>query len=229
LADILLLEDSAAEALLVVAALKTVGRVQVASDVAQARALAERTVFDLLILDISLPDSDGFKALGLIRSFATNATTPAFFLSGRSDLASKLAGFSLGAVDYVVKPFDPLELAARARARIQDRGREEWRWGNLIVRPLQGRAFVLHSGQEAESELKLTPMEFKILARMIQESDQTVSREALLDAIHGPDGRDSFDRAIDKHVSRLRKKLAPAQVGVEASSGLGYRLSSLKS
>ncbi len=180
---------------------------------------------DLVVLDIKLPGVDGYEVLAAIRR---RGDTPVIMVTALAEDLDKLQALRIGADDYVVKPFNPLEVVARAKAvlrRTMGRTSEQvLRVGSLAVDPQAYRATV-DSGA-GQMTLDLTRTEFRILAHMAAAPDRAFERSELVDACL-PES-EALDRTVDSHVSNLRRKLAAAGadgllVGVR---GVGYRLDS---
>ncbi|WP_434058458.1 response regulator [Coralliovum pocilloporae] len=178
---------------------------------------------DLVVLDINLPKADGFTVLGELRQ---RGDTPVMMVTALAEDLDKLSALRIGADDYVVKPFNPLEVVARAKAILR-RGRSTeaavFRLGDLVVDPTAHTAFVQSDGSKAHLDLTLT--EFTLLAHMIRVPSKAFSRAELLDACF-PDS-DALERTIDSHVSNLRRKLdkGGAEGMLTSVRGIGYRLS----
>jgi DNA-binding response OmpR family regulator len=197
-------------------------RVLSAGDGPTALAMARAEKPDLIVLDIMLPGMDGWEVCRRLRA---ETNTPIIMLTARLEESDQVVGLELGADDYVTKPFSPRALVARVRAvlrRIQGQVRtpQRLRLGGLEI-DLQGRRAEL-DGQP----LQLTPNEFKLLALLARHPGQTLTREQLLDELHGA-AYPSFDRSIDSHIKNLRRKLqarsgqAPS---IDTVYGVGYRL-----
>ncbi len=159
---------------------------------------------DLCILDLGLPDKDG---LALVHRLATESRAAVMIISGRSMVQDKVVGLELGADDYITKPFDPAEVVARARALLRRGSKQD-------VAP---EAQVRFAGWVADfDQFKLTADdgsvtdlsngEAQVLRLFLKSPNRLITREQMLEAIGG-DADDSFDRAIDVRVSRLRTKL----------------------
>jgi DNA-binding response OmpR family regulator len=198
-------------------------RVVSASDGVSALAMARRVKPDLIVLDLMLPGMDGLQ---VCRTLRKETTTPIIMLTARAEEADQLVGLELGADDYITKPFSPRALVARVRAVLR-------RAQNQVKTPSMVRAGRLeidverHQASIDGKSLPLTPNEFKLLTLLAQYPGQILSREQLLDHLHGA-AYASFDRSIDSHVKNLRHKLeaSPAQTGcIEAVYGVGYRFS----
>ncbi|WP_430535676.1 response regulator transcription factor [Listeria rocourtiae] len=190
-----------------------------AEDGIDALAVLEKTTVDLAIIDIMMPNMDGWELCSAIKSFQE---IPVIFLTARGEIEQKIKGFSLGADDYVVKPFAPEELVARIRVllkRYQILATQEIRIGNISLNEkemlviLQNRAITL--------PLK----EFQLLFRLAGYPDKTFSREQLIEEIWGYD-YEGDERTVDVHIKRLREKF-PANISgftIRTIRGLGYRL-----
>jgi two-component system response regulator CpxR len=180
----------------------------------------DRTPPDLLILDVMMPGKDGLTAL---RELRLRHQLPVIILSARGDPADRVVGLELGADDYLSKPFLPRELLARVRALLR-RGAaapdEPLTVGLLRLQPGERRAWV------ADVELKLTGAEYSLLLTLARHAGVVVNKAALTEEGLGrPIER--FDRSVDVHVSRLRRKLVTASMqapGIESVRGSGYLL-----
>lgn len=190
-----------------------------AEDGVEALAVLEKTTVDLAIIDIMMPNMDGWELCSAIKNFQE---MPVIFLTARGEIEQKIKGFSLGADDYVVKPFAPEELVARIRVllkRYQILATQEIRIGNISLNEkemlvmLQNRAITL--------PLK----EFQLLFRLAGYPDKTFSREQLIEEIWGYD-YEGDERTVDVHIKRLREKFPTDISGfaIRTIRGLGYRL-----
>lgn len=175
---------------------------------------------DLIILDIGLPEMDGFEVCRRLRIVSD---TPVLFLTARDDEIDRIVGLELGADDYVTKPFSPRELVARVRAILKRTGRsatsDTLSRGRVTLDP---RA---RSCRVDGAELALTGTEFDILARLMAEPDRLAPRPALIAALWGARSPVS-DRTLDSHLRNLRRKLADAGCdgAIETVHGQGMRL-----
>ena len=178
---------------------------------------------DLVVLDIKLPGLDGYEVLAAIRR---RGETPVIMVTALAEDLDKLQALRIGADDYVVKPFNPHEVVARARAvlrRTLGRAPESLlRIGPLSVDPQAIRAVI--EGASGQVALDLTPTEFRILALMAAAPGRAFARADLVDACL-PEG-EALDRTVDSHVSNLRRKLsaAGAEGLLTGVRGIGYRL-----
>lgn len=174
--------------------------------------------FDAAILDIGLPDIDGFAVLATLRR--RGSSTPILMLTARDALGDRVAGLDLGADDYLVKPFAPSELVARLRAIV--RRREGQAAGAVVVGTLfcdwrTGRA------QVNERDLNLRPREWAALRVLASRPGQVVDRDLLAAEVFPNDEAPSVN-ALEIHVGRLRRKLQPDGPAVNNIRGRGYRL-----
>ena len=175
--------------------------------------------YDLLIMDIMMPKLDGFTACKEIRK---NSDVPIIMLSARGEEYDKLFGFELGIDDYVVKPFSPKELLARANAVIARHKandatfKDTMKFGGLEVN-MTART-VLIDGEKIE----LTPKEYDLLFYLIQNKNVALSRDKLLSDIWGYDFFGD-DRTVDTHIKNLRSNLGPYRDYIVTLRGMGYK------
>ena len=201
-------------------------RVAEANDGTLGLELARRKHPSLVVLDLMLPGLDGFE---ICRKLYLESMVPVIMLTARVEEADRLEGLDLGADDYMTKPFSPRELAARVRAVLRaDResalsAHPELSFGTIALN-LRTRQASMDG-----AELKLTPTEFRLLTLLVQEPGRIFSRDEIMDRVFGYDF-DGFDRAVDFHVSALRRKLEAGCTGsakhIETIYGSGYRLRS---
>ena len=198
-ARLLLVEDDARLATMVVDYLGEAGfRVVVAPTGKAATQAIGSQGFDLVILDLMLPDADG---LDLCRSIRARSDIPLLMLTARGDPLDRVVGLELGADDYLPKPFEPRELLARLRAILRRRNTpgsaEVLRFGRLEID--KGAREVRLDGQRRT----MTSHQFALLLTLAERAGRVLSREALMDLTRGASLED-FDRSIDVHISRLR-------------------------
>lgn len=173
-----------------------------------------------ILLDRRLPDGDGLSLIATARNNGRNA--PVIMLTARADLAERIEGLDAGADDYLAKPFAVDELLARLRAvlrRPADRAPDVARVGRLAY-DYAGRAVAV-----GDAPLELPRRELLVLETLLRRRGRTVQRSALEEAVYSFDD-EIQSNALDAHVSRLRRKLADADAGVEihAIRGIGYLL-----
>ncbi|MRV75586.1 response regulator [Duganella sp. FT92W] len=174
---------------------------------------------DVVLLDLNLPGLDGLEVCRAVRTFSQ---APIIMLTARVDEVDRLLGLDAGADDYVCKPFSPREVVARVRAQLR---RASGALAQQAAAPLfavdRDRMRILLAG----AALTLTPVEFRILAELIEHPDRVYSRQQLLDVAH-EDQRDISDRTVDSHIKNIRRKLAARPVAAECLQsvyGVGYR------
>jgi len=185
-------------------------RVVSASDAAAARKALASHKFDLVILDIMMPGEDG---LSLCRYIAERLHVPVILLTARNEDADRIVGLEIGADDYVVKPFNPRELLARARAIIR---RAHALPPSMRVAAAKSVRFGAWTLKTVRRELvgedgvvvPLTSREFKLLQIFLAHPNVILKRDVLLDLAQGREAA-PFDRSIDNQVSRLRRKIEP--------------------
>jgi two-component system response regulator CpxR len=173
---------------------------------------------DLVVLDVMLPGMDGFE---ILRQLRQKSRVPVLMLTARVDDLDRIAGLELGADDYLVKPFNPRELAARIRAILRrtepqfaERGRLEVNGVNLDP----GSREVTVDGRRVE----LTTLEFDILELLMRAAGRGLSRDELMEAIYNRKSS-PFERSIDMHISHLRKKLELNRTLIKTVRGVGYQ------
>ena len=189
---------------------------------AEALALAERMEFDLVLLDLNLPDGDGRD---VCRDLRRKSDVPVVMLTARGTEMDRVVGLELGADDYVVKPFSSAEVIARIRAVLRRAGRGgaptgPRSVGDLVVDPSARRAVL--SGEE----LDLTRREFDLLVRLMRDAGTVVTREELLSSVWDENWFGST-KTLDVHVGTLRRKLgddADDPTYVHTVRGVGFRM-----
>lgn len=213
---LLVIEDDHAVRVGLVRGLKSAGfSVLCAADGSVGVTMALDEPFDLIILDLMLPERDGFD---LLEAWRSRISTPVIVLSARTELAARLRSFSLGAVDYQAKPFFIEELIARIHARlgIKDAAPRRIALCDLLI-DLDGRT-VSRDGEA----LSFTRNEFNLLACLLERPGRAISRRFLADHALPEDGART-DRTVDSHLSRVRAKLGDAGGSIKTVWGVGYR------
>ena len=182
---------------------------------------------DLLLLDLMLPNRDGWEITRMIRSDAKLADTPVIMVTARVEDTDKILGLELGADDYITKPFNPREVLARVRAllRRQQRSQEITTPAVLQVGDLRldpGR----HVVRLGDAPIDLTRSEFNLLEALMESPGYVFTRAELIEKALGY-SYEGFDRTLDTHIKNLRQKLGddPKQPRyIETVYGVGYRL-----
>lgn len=179
---------------------------------------------DLVLLDVNMPKRDGFEVLAEVRR---RGATPVIMITARAEDLDKLFALRVGADDYVVKPFNPLEVVARTKAVLRRAHGVGGDVARLRSGPLEldSESYTVWAdGGERPIQLDLTLTEYRLVAHLMRQPSRVYSRSELVDACL-PDG-DALDRTVDSHISKIRRKLESA--GVEGYCvgvrGVGYRL-----
>jgi two-component system alkaline phosphatase synthesis response regulator PhoP len=196
-------------------------RVLSAGDGLSGLAAARRERPDLVVLDLMLPGMDG---LDVCRTLRRESDVPVIMLTARVEEADRLVGLELGADDYITKPFSPRELTARVRTVLR-RAHGPLQTASLLRLAdleidLEGHRVLRHG-----SPVKLSRIEFNLLATLAQHPGQIFTRAQLLDRLHGVIF-DGYDRSIDAHIKNLRRKLEPDPAEpryVLTVYGIGYK------
>lgn len=189
-------------------------------------AAIDRHGADLVVLDVGLPDTNGFD---LFRTLRLRHSMPVLFLTARGDEIDRIVGLELGADDYVVKPFSPRELVARIKAILR----------RVAPPPTVDQAASVELSHDSAAArialrgkpLDLTRYEYRLLALLLTQPERVFSRSQLMDAVW-QDPTASFERTVDAHIKSLRAKLREADANcdpIRTHRGLGYSLSWQKS
>jgi DNA-binding response OmpR family regulator len=174
---------------------------------------------DLIVLDLMLPGMDGIE---VTREIRRRGETPIIMLTARGEDIDRIVGLEIGADDYLVKPFNPRELVARAKAILRRadpalRAARPMDVGDLRVDPRRREAYV------GDRRMELRPREFDLLAGLARDPGVVWSRDELLETVWGTDFPGET-RTVDVHVSELRRKLGDDGPPIETVKGVGYRL-----
>jgi two-component system, OmpR family, response regulator len=188
----------------------------------EARAAIAGEEFALAVIDVGLPGTDGLTLVRRLRS--AGIAIPTLILTARCTLAEKVKALDIGADDFLSKPFEPAELAARCRALMRRAGGvlEGVIKLNRIRVDLTGRRLCID-----DAEVELTAREWLVLECLVRRTGQIVSKERVQQAVAGPE-QDVTPNAVEVQISRLRAKLGDAAV-IRSLRGLGYRLEEAKS
>ena len=174
----------------------------------------------LILLDIMLPEEDGISILKKLRARPDTRKLPIIMLTAKGSEYDTVLGLDSGADDYIPKPFRMMELISRIKARlrrVEDKGAEEYRMGNLYVCPSR---YVVTVNQEPVS---LTLKEYEMLCLLLKNSGIVLSRTQLLNQIWGYEF-DGESRTVDVHIRTLRQKLGEAGDLIETVRGIGYKM-----
>ncbi|WP_329887424.1 response regulator transcription factor [Pseudoramibacter faecis] len=193
--------------------------VDVVNDGASGKQMADRDIYDVIVLDIMLPEVDGLTVLKHIRQ--TGKKVPVLLLTAKDSTQDKVKGLNMGADDYVVKPFETDELIARIRA-LGRRAGEQYadnviQYADLVLDTTSGELLI------GTKKVRLTAKESQMLELFILNPKQTIAKKVLLERIWGNDGK-AVENSVEIYVHYLRKKLSGAKVTIKTLRGMGYVL-----
>lgn len=182
----------------------------------------DKTKPDLIILDLMLPDADGFEICKYLKAKEELSSIPVIMLTAKDEESDKILGLELGADDYVTKPFSPKELVARVKAVLRRQIH-----GEKVKTITIGDNLVLNSEKYEvwvdKKKIPLTSTEFKILKLLASKKGWVFTREQILDNLWGHE-KIVLDRTIDVHIKNLREKLGRAAHFIKNIRGIGYKL-----
>jgi len=183
---------------------------------------AAKESFNLLILDLILPDMDGIDVCKLIKSSTELSCLPVIMVTAKTELADKLVGLEVGADDYITKPFSPKELVARVRAVLRryspKHGSEKIRIGKiLLIDPARREVYA------DDKKIALTVAEFGILQILASKKGWVFTREKIIDTLWEGE-KAVIERTVDVHVKNLRDKLGKAGRYIKNVRGVGYKI-----
>jgi two-component system response regulator CpxR len=195
--------------------------VECVSDGTAGLERAAQPGIDLVVLDVMLPGLDGFEILRRLRA---QSKVPVMMLTARGEDVDRIIGLEIGADDYLAKPFNPRELAARIRAILR---RYEARPAASVSSRIEVNGIALDpASREVFSNgkaVELTTFEFDILEMLMRSAGRVLSRDALMENFYNRKAT-PFDRSIDMHISHLRKKLERGDFIIKTIRGVGYQL-----
>jgi two-component system response regulator TctD len=189
-----------------------------AHDLSEAKHFASVTHFDIILLDIMLPDGDGRDFLRAIR--AKNNNTPVIAMTARSEISDRIDLLDIGADDYIIKPFEFAELEARCRAVLRRHSGQDQlalNYGNVTLYPLIAMLEV------HDQKISLRNRELRLLEIFFNSPEIIFSKEQLTDRLFSI-SEEVTDNAIEVYVGRVRKKLNNTNLKIETVRGIGYRL-----
>ena len=213
---ILIVEDEEAISKMIAMNLRVAGMEPVVfgNGLEAERSLPDDHAYDLALLDVMVPGRNGFELLEALKPYGI----PALFLTAKDDLDSKLTGLTGGAEDYIVKPFEMLELLVRMDKIM---GRHSRSAGVLLLNDLEINLDE-HKVRKNGGEIPLTPMEFDLLAVLAKNRNMAISRETLISLVWGENYLGET-RTVDVHIGQLRKKLGLHDL-IKTVPKIGYRL-----
>lgn len=178
--------------------------------------------FDLIILDIMLPEMDGLEVCRELRGDPNTSSIPVIMLTAKTEITDKVVGLELGADDYVTKPFSPKELVARVKAmlrRIERKSEKQkvYRYGKLTLDSTK------HEVTFDNAPVELTSKEFDLLECLLRSKGRVLTRDYLMDGVWGYDYYGGM-RTVDVHIRRLREKIPALSRAIQTVKNLGYKL-----
>ena len=176
--------------------------------------LEQEAGFDLALVDVMLPGRDGFSLMEVMKHFRI----PVIYLTAKTDVGSKVRGLRSGAEDYIVKPFEVLELLVRVEKVLERTGKQRETLEFADIRIVLGEHQVYKAGQE----ISLKPLEYDLLVLLAKNKNRAFTRDQLLNQVWGNDYLGE-SRTVDVHIGQLRKKLGLADV-IKTIPKIGYRL-----
>lgn len=185
----------------------------------EAVELCRKETFDIIIMDIMMPELDGFSAVKEIRK---NQNIPVLMLSARGEEYDKIHGFELGIDDYVVKPFSPKELMMRIDAIMKRAGRDQSQEHDIFVKDGLTADFTARRILIDNENIDMSPKEFDLIFYMIRNKNIALPREKLITEVWGYDFYGD-DRTLDTHIKLLRKSLGDYASLITTLRGVGYR------
>lgn len=219
---ILLVEDDSALAMGIEYSLKAEGYiVDVAHEVKTSKSLVNKNIYDLVILDIMLPDGNGFELCEYIRK---SNNTPVIFLTAQDEEVNIVMGLELGGDDYITKPFRIKELLSRIKAVLRRTSGISSK-GLLISNHIKVSQ-IENSVYIKEEEIQLTPSEFKLLVNLMKHSRQALTRLKILEDLWDVDGDFIDDNTLSVYIRRLREKIeedSSNPIYIKTVRGVGYR------
>lgn len=188
----------------------------------EAKSVLNHFIPDLTILDVSLPDGTGYNILTYLKESAHLKNIPTIMLTAKQEISDKVYGFTMGASDYLCKPFEPLELKMRVMARIKkSSAKSQISYKNISINTINSEVKILSEGSWVK--LDLTGTEYKMIKYFAQSPEKVLSREDLLDHVWGEDVH-LYPRIVDTYISRLRRKIKPGHLFLKSKNRLGYLL-----
>lgn len=224
---VLAIEDDVFFQLLIKKSLEGEFVLTVVPSIADARNALIHDKYDLIIVDVMLPDGSGLDMCTFLRSQDDLKHVPIIIVSAQNEVDSKITGLDFGADDYVTKPFHPKELVARIHARLRqsqasDANLDFIQLGSYRIDLVKHRVF-----DPAGNILELTQVEFKLLVYFARHTEHVLSRSQILEGVW-PDNLHITERVVDTHVSNLRKKIGKLGLNIKSIHGVGYTFSIAK-
>ena len=195
-------------------------RIYTAADCKSAELLTAENEFQMILLDVMLPDGDGFSLYKVMRETEKNRNTPVIFLSARDEDYARLKGLGLGADDYITKPFGVMELISRVKAMLRRSQKSQekdkvLKLGNIVLDREK------HSVTVGKEPVELTYKEYELLKLLMTNAGIVTTRELILDRVWGIDF-EGESRTLDMHIKTLRQKLKEEGSLIKTVRNVGY-------
>ena len=220
-AHILVIEDSKDYQLIIEATLKSEFNLTFANTGHEALQCLRVHNFDLVLIDVVLPDMSGLQICEFLKSQNTTQNTPAIMLTSKDSVEDRIHGYERGADDYINKPFHSKELLTRVRSKINKSKSSQAQ--QILIPGLEIDLQKQRIWSTSENrQLHLTGIEFRMFLCFAQRIDHVLSREQILDIVW-PNNLSVSERTIDSHISNLRRKLAGLNMEINAVHSCGYR------
>jgi DNA-binding response OmpR family regulator len=198
-------------------------RVKEFSEVERFYRSLKTEIPDLVVLDLMMPDVDGFEVCKYLRNNEAFVSIPIIMLTARTEETDKVLGLELGADDYVTKPFSPRELIARVKAVLRRHGRKEPETQKILINNMLSIDLEKYEVAIDDRKIELTTTEFRILQLLASKQGRIQSRDQILSFLWGEE-KYVIDRTIDVHIRHLREKLGKAAPLIKNVRGIGYKL-----
>lgn len=191
------------------------------SSLSEATRWLENNSPELVLLDIELPDGNGVDFLMKNRKTFEDSRVGIIMLTSHGEIGTKLESFELGVLDYVQKPFVPMELIARIRVNLKKVNPRAKELIKKDIKVLLQSNQVFVGPKEAQHPVDLSPLEYKLLLLFMENEDRVYTRDQLMDQVWG-DEFEVTDRNVDQHISKLRKKIDSQYYHIKTIHGTGY-------
>lgn len=189
----------------------------------ESRLIIETTHFDLVLIDVDLPDGNGFNFCSELSTHATYASTPLIMLTASDNLSDKVYGLNCGACDYITKPFHMTELKARIQAHLRHhrmKNDTSLRTKYFELNSALQKCFIFEKA--AKKDIELTPTEFRLFFSLYRHKGMPMSREEIIRSVWSSHGTAIEQKGLDTHIAHLRKKLGHLAKKIHSIYGIGY-------
>lgn len=224
---ILVVEDSIRSQQLIKMALKDQYAISFAQNLSQAKSFLANRSPDLILLDINLNGEDGLSFYSSMTSSPIQSKIPVIFLTGTEGINYKISAFKLGATDFIVKPFEPIDLSLRVEARIKQSVVDSVCYISDTIYIDKKQQALYENRGESNIRVDLSPTEFRLICLFTENPETIYSRKDIFSNIWG-DNINYLERTVDKHISAIRKKIPYLKSSIRSVYGSGYTYSPVK-